>query len=135
MAQRFLGEPAWEDTPYEVLARLCARTASGAASPVESEGTLLNQSDISSISCKVYDPEGTLIVQTTPVVSDAVYNTLQTTGVFSRMPNGGNFVYKIPATAFPTGDTTNTAEITLTLGSGELVRAVWTIPVLNLNQS
>lgn len=135
MAQRFLGEAGWEDTPYTVLARVCARQASGSASPVTSEGVLITQSDLASITCKVYDAGGTVIVTTTPSISDVVYNTIQTTGVFSRIPNGGNFLYQIPATAFPTGDTTVTAEFTFTLTTGELVRAVWSIPVLNLIQS
>ena len=135
MAQRFLGEAGWEDTPYTVLARVCARQASGSASPVASEGVLVNQSDVDSISCKVYDASGTVIITTVPVVSDVIYIAIQTTGVFNRMPNGGNFLYQIPATGFPSGDTTVTAEITFTLDGGELMRAVWSIPVLNLIQS
>lgn len=136
MAKTYRGEAAFEDTPYTILARLCARVASGAASPVETEGKLIQQADVTSVTCKVYDSTGALVISTTPTVSDVIYNTLQTSQVFAKVSQGGgNFLYQIPATGFPTGATSVTVELTVTLTTGEPVRAVWIIPVINLNQS
>lgn len=134
-AKRFQWGPAWEDTPLTILARLCAKTATGSSSPVAEEGNLLLQADVALITCKVYDEGGTIVISTTPTISDVVYDTLQTTGVWKNLVRGGNFFYTIPATAFPTGLTEVNAEITLTLSSGEPLRLVGNVKVLNLVQS
>jgi len=78
MSMRFQGESGWEDTPYTVLARLCAVTASGSASPVETEGTLLNKTDVTSIACKIYDADGVVIITSVPSVVSSVYFLLET---------------------------------------------------------
>lgn len=135
MANVVRGEPVFEDTPVTVLGRLCAKTASGSASPITQEGSLVVQGDVTSISVKAYDETATLIVTTTPAASDVLFNTIQTTGLFSNLKRGGNFLYQLPATMFPTGSTNVRIEMTFTLTSGELVRSLWDFPVINLNQS
>ena len=135
MAEVFVSDPVFEDTPVTILARVCARVASGSLSPIQTEGSLLKQADVSSISCKVYDEVGTLIAETAPSKTNVIYDTLQTTGVFARIVRGGNFAYDVPATMFPVGAVNVQVEITITLTSGEPVRAVWLVPVINLNQS
>lgn len=134
-AKRFQWGPAWEDTPLTILARLCAKTATGSASPVPEEGNLLLQADVTSVTCKIYDEGGTIVISTTPTTSDVVYDTLQTTGVWKNLARGGNFLYTIPATGFPSGLTEVTVEITLTLSSGEPLRLIGNVKVLNLVQS
>jgi hypothetical protein len=135
VAEIFTGDPVFEDTPATVLARVCARVASGALSPIQTEGYLIKQTDIASIACKVYEEEGTLIIATTPSKTDVIYDTLQTIGVFAKLLRGGNFAYDIPATAFPSGSVNVRVEITITLTSGEPVRMIWEFPVLPLVQS
>ena len=135
MTCEFEGSAAFEDTPCTILGRVAALNGGGSASPVESEGTLVVQSDITSISVKVYSSLNVLINTYTPAASNVIYNTLQTTGVFSKLDQGGNFLYTIPATGFPEGDTTVRVEVTITLNSGDLVRGLWKIPVIALLQS
>lgn len=135
MSEVHVSDPVFEDTPATVLGRLCARNGSGAVSPIATEGELLQQADISSITVKAYDEAGTLITSTTPTISDVIYDALQTTGVFSKIARGGNFAYDCPATMFPTGSVNVRIEITFTLVSGGPVRALWDFPILPLNQS
>jgi hypothetical protein len=131
----FRGTEVFEDTPCDLIARFCAVVAGGAASPNEEEGTLIIQADVSSIVCKAYDIAGTLIATVTPSVSTVIYNTLQTSGVFAKLADGGNFLCKLPATCFPTGSTTVRVEVTILLNTGEPVRGIWLIDVINLIQS
>lgn len=135
MADTIRGVANYEDTPYTIMGRFCALVASGAASPNASEGTLILQADITSISVKAYDATGTLITSTTPAVADVWYDTLQTTGVWLKVAKGGNFRYTCPVAMFPSGNELVTLEVTITLTSGEPVRAVWDVPIINLNQS
>ena len=135
MSQTFRTSPHFEDTPLTVMGRFCARQATGSASPVAKEGNVLLQADITSISVKAYDATGTLIVETTPAKADVWFDTLQTSGVWTAVVRGGNFLYDCPATMFPTGNEMVTLEVTVTLTSTEPVRAVWQVPIINLNQS
>lgn len=135
MSQTFRSSPHFEDTPLTLMARFCARQGGGAVSPVAKEGKLLLKADITSISVKAYDSEGVLITSTTPSKTDVWYDTLQTADVWTAVVRGGNFLYDCPATMFPTGSVMVTIEVTVTLTSGEPVRAVWQVPVINLNQS
>lgn len=135
MAEIFVGESVFEDTPVTVLARVCARVASGSLSPIQTEGSLILLADVSSVAAKAYDEAGDLIASTAPSKADVVYDTLQTTGVFAKIPRGGNFSYDCPATFFPTGSVNVRVEITITLVSGEPVRMIWEFPILPLVQS
>lgn len=135
MSEIFRGVQAFEDTPYTIMARFAALQASGATSPVQTEGTLILKADITSISVKAYDDEGTLITETAPSKADVWYDALQTTGVWAKVARGGNFLYTCPATMFPSGTELVRLEVTVTLTSGEPVRAVWEVPVINLVQS
>lgn len=135
MAEIFVSDPVWEDTPATLLARVCARRASGDESPFPFEGNLIQQADVAGIECIAFDSSGEEIATTTPSASDVIYDDLQTDGVFSRIVRGGNFAYELPATMFPTGSTKVRVEITLTLTGGEPVRLVSSFKVLNLIQS
>ena len=135
MADTFRGEKAFEDTPYTIMARFCARAATGSASPNQTEGNLVLKADVTSITVKAYDAVGDLITSTTPAENDVWFDTLQTTGVFARIARGGNFLYDCPATMFPSGNEMVRLEVTVILTSGEPVRALWDVPVIGLNQS
>lgn len=135
MGQASRTSPHFEDTPLTIMKRICARLATGAVSPIAKEGKLILKADITSISVKAYDATGTLITSTTPSKTDVWYDTLQTTDVWTAVAQGGNFLYDVPATMFPSGNEMVTLEVTVTLTSTEPVRAVWEVPVINLNQS
>lgn len=113
-----------EDTPYELYMRVTAFNGSGAASPVANEGNLVTQANVSSIAVKAYDMEsgeqnGTTLA---PVVADTIYNTLQTTGIWARLTNGGNCRIVLPATFFPTGSKQVQIETTFTLSDASIIR-------------
>jgi len=110
-------------------------TATGDTSPIESEGKLIKQSDVSSISCKVYDATNTLINTYTPTAASNVFDTIQTTLSWLLLEDGGNFRYTIPASGFPTGGTVVRAEVTITLSDGSLATGLWDIDVTELRQS
>ncbi len=135
MSQVFRASPHFEDTLLTIMCRFCARQATGAVSPVAKEGKLILLADVTSVSVKAYDATGTLITSTTPTKTDVLYDTLQTSDVWTVVTRGGNFLYDCPATMFPTGNEMVRLEVTVTLTSGEPVRALWDVPVIGLNQS
>lgn len=126
---------AVEDRQCWLLGRFCAIAGTGAVSPVESEGKLLVQADVSSIEIKVYDSTGTLIVTLAPVVSTTIFNTLQTAEAWKKLSGGGNFRYQMPVTAVPTGATTVTAEATCTLADTTKATGIFELSVRGLYQS
>lgn len=126
---------AIEDRPCTIIGRFTAITATGNTSPVEAEGKLIKQADVSSISCKVYDPTGTIINTYTPTAASNVFDTIQTTLTWLLIDGGGNFRYTIPAGGFPSGGVVNRAEVTITLTDGSLATGLWDIDVTGLYQS
>ena len=126
---------AIEDRPCTIIGRFTAISATGNTSPIESEGKLIKQADVSSIACKVYDSTNTLINTYTPTAASNVFDTIQTTLTWLLLDSGGNFRYTIPATAFPAGNTVNRAEVTITLTDGSLATGLWDIDVTELHQS
>jgi len=82
-----------KDSSFTVLGRITAKNGSGAASPTASEGNLVQQADISSISIKQLDASGNEISgrSATPSVSDVIHDTLQTSGIWGAISGGGNF--------------------------------------------
>ena len=113
-----------EDSTAEVLARVTARNGSGSATGVNGEGNWLQQADISSIACNVYnltsDPDGdspnnigpltvSSVIVDTPVTSQAAW-TIDTVGY--------NFIHTIAGTVFPTGGSIYRVEYLFTLSGG-----------------
>lgn len=129
------GKSCYEDRPCHIVGRFTALTATGSTSPVSIEGKLVKKADVSSISCKVYDSTGSLINTYTPTAASNVYDTIQTAEHWQEIDGGGNFLYTIPASAFPTGGTVNRVEVTMTLTDGSLATGLWDIDVTELNQS
>lgn len=114
-----------EDTPYELYMRVTAFAGTGSASPVASEGNLLKIADVASIAVKAYDvTDGTQNGTTlAPTVNTTIYDTLQTTGVWSRISSGGgNCRIVCPATFFPTGGEQVQIEVTFTLTDASIIR-------------
>lgn len=126
---------AREDCQVVIFHRFCAISGSGAASPVTKEGNLITQSNVSSISVKIFDSTETQISTTlTPTAASTVFDTLQTTLTWGNIPDklGGNFRYVIPAAYQASGDVTQYAEVLVTLTDGTVLPAVWSYYVKKL---
>ena len=130
MTTGIYGGEAWEDIGACIIARFAAISGSGAASPVDTEGNLITQSDVSSIAVKVFDADKMQVGSTlTPSASSTVFDTLQTSGTWGNLKDGGNFRYTVPGTYFPIGGTTNRVEVVITLADGNKLPAVWNLAV------
>jgi len=129
-----LGE-AIEDRACTLLGRFTSITATGSTSPLPREGALIKKSDVTSIAAKAYDSTGTLIVSTVPTAADNIYDTIQTGTYWTNLNGGGNFKYLMPATAFPTGATTVSIEVTITQTDSTLATGLWSVVVYPLHQS
>jgi hypothetical protein len=131
----YTGE-AWEDIGATLIARFASIFGTGAASPDTTEGNLILQADVSSISVKVFDIDGTQISTTlAPSAASTIFDTLQTSGTWGNLSRGGNFRYSVPGDYFPTGGTTNRVEVVVTLTDGHKLPAVWTLAVVELKGS
>ena len=94
----------WQNGSADILARLVARGASGAS--VAGEGAALIQSDVVSITCKIFfldsaTPE-TAIATPSVVVSSAIFNALQTDSSWFTDSIGYNFFHSIAPNTFTT---------------------------------
>lgn len=73
-----------------------------------SDGTALQQADVTGITCKVFDLDSasptTAVASPTIVVASVIYDTLQTSDVrWTKDSTGYNFLHAMPPSAFPTG--------------------------------
>lgn len=115
---------SYEDQPVTVMSRV--RGLSGA---------YITQASLSAITCKVYNSTGTLVTSPTVTISSAVYDTLQTSDVrWTRDTTGYNFLFTIPATAFPLPGYYR-VEFKFTPSAGDPFHLVVRVHVLNLLQS
>ena len=113
-----------EDGSATVLARVTARDGTGSYTGVRGEGNWLKQADVSTITCKVFDLDGT--DPTTPTrepavtVSSAILDTPVTDGEdWDEDDTGYNFQHDLLSTDFPTGERRYRVEYKFTLtGSG-----------------
>lgn len=119
-----------EDGDATALGRITARNGSGAATGVDGEGNWLQQADVSTITCKVFDlnsatPE-TAITTPTVTVSSAVLDIPVTTNViWTKDTTGYNFLHDLAASNFPTGGHWYRVEYTVTLSGGAVFHGVY----------
>lgn len=97
-----------EDGSATALARMTARDGSGSATGVAGEGNWLQQADLSSITCAVFDltsaTPDTAVATPTVTISSAILNTpVTSTAIWCRDSVGYNFLHDLPPTVFPTG--------------------------------
>lgn len=114
-----------EDGSATVLARMTARDGSGSATGVAGEGNWLEQADLASITCSVFDltssTPGTAIVTPTVTISSAILDTPVTaTTIWCRDTVGYNFIHDLPVTAFPTGGNLYRVEYKFTTTGGSV---------------
>jgi len=97
-----------EDGTATVLARVCARDATGAATGVPGEGKWVKQADLSAITCAVYDlssaTPAVAIATPTVTISSAILDTPATSSeLWTEDTTGYNFIHDLASTNFPTG--------------------------------
>jgi hypothetical protein len=112
-----------ENSPTTILARL-----------VDAQGSLLTQANTSSISVKVFDRTSAEQVGATitPVISDTIYNTLQTDSRWTRDATGYNFAMVIGPAYFPAAPTTYRVEAKITPTIGSPFYVLWDLAAENI---
>lgn len=118
-----------EDGDCSVLARVCARNGSGAATGIDGEGNWIEPADLSSVTCKVFDlmslTPDTPITTPTVVIADAILDPPVTTAVlWTEDTTGYNFLHDLAAANFPTGDHRYLVEYEFTLTGGAKFRLI-----------
>lgn len=122
-----------EDGTVTILGRLTARDGSGAASPTATEGNLLQQADLSAIQVKVFDlgsatPDTattTLASGTDFNISDVVYDTIQTSGIWGLINGGGNYLHDLSATYFSASSRQYLVEVKFTTTGSTVAFGRW----------
>ena len=110
-----------EDGTATCLARVCAINGSGAATGVNGEGRWITQSDLSAITCNLFDVTAGSAAVSATVTSAAILNTPVTSQAnWASDTTGYNFLHTLPITAFPAADRTYRVEYKLTLNGGEV---------------
>lgn len=118
-----------EDGDATVLGRLTARNGSGSATGVDGEGNWIQQADVSTITCKVFDIEDDdteITPAPTVTVSSAILDTPVTTNViWTEDDVGYNFVHDLAASYFPVGGRRYRVEYTVTLSGGAVFHGIY----------
>lgn len=119
-----------EDGTATVLGRATARNGSGSPTGVRTEGNFLKQSNVSTITCAVYDRSSSTpanaIETPTVTISTSVLDTVVTTSVlWDEDTVGYNFLHDLANTNFPNGDVIYRVTYTWTLTGGEVFRIAY----------
>ena len=127
--RRVFTATAVRGSPLDLFARLTAVTTAGmTASPVASEGYLIKQADVSSISVKSYSSGVQIGTTQSPSPSAVIYDTLQTAAVWGVVGvSGGNAKYQVPASLLDTTADVVRIDISVTLTDGTV--APWLVDV------
>ena len=127
-ADIFVG-PVNEDGDFSIIGRVTAFDGTGAASPLEEEGNLVKQADLTSIQVKIYNTQSetpTTAEQTAnPTVASVIFDTLQTTGIWKLIRGGGNFKYDVAASWVPAGRTAYRIEVKFTTTGSKVYWGKW----------
>jgi len=122
---------AHEDAAFSVLARVCALSGTG-SEYLPGEGPVVKQTDVSSITCKVYDigtdKDATTGTEVTPAptvtVSTSVFDTLRTAGwPVDEDRDGYNFRHDLGVAYTAEGGEWRLVEYTFTLTDGTVAKA------------
>ena len=124
-------EVVWnEDGDATALGRITARDGSGIATGVDGEGNWLQQADISTITCKVFDldsttPDTEIATPTVTVATHVLDSPVTTNVIWTLDSTGYNFLHDLAASNFPTGDRTYLVEYKVTLSGGAIFHGVY----------
>lgn len=94
-------------SPLDMFGRMtAAATHDMAPSPVPSEGYVLKQEDVTSVTVSAYVESVQLGSTQTPDVTSVIYDTLQTSAIWGDVAatGGGNIRYQAPASLFDTDE-------------------------------
>jgi hypothetical protein len=94
------------------------------------DGSAIEQSEVTSITCAVTNiTTGSPVSVITPsiTVSDVIFDTLQTTALWTKDSTGFNFKHALPATAFPTGNNVYRVEYKFTPTAGAVFYVVFQV--------
>ena len=111
-----------EDGSATILGRVTSRSGSGAATGVDGEGNWVQQSDLSSIPCAVFDVSNanTSIATPSVTISSVILDTPVTTNVIWTIDSTGyNFIVDLAAASFPIGGHIYAVEYYFTATGGE----------------
>lgn len=119
-----------EDGSATVLGRITARNGSGSATGVNGEGNWLEQADISTITCKIFDLDGedpdTPTETPTVTVADVVLDTPVTSNaIWTKDSTGYNFLHDLAASYFATGGNRYRIEYKVTLTGGTVFHGTY----------
>lgn len=93
-----------------------------------SGGDYIQQSDLSSINCAVYDAiSGNELATPSVDISSSVYDTLQTDARWEEDDVGYNFAHTLPASALSSGSTRYRIEYKFQPSSGEQYYVVYDV--------
>ncbi len=120
-----------EDGSASVLGRLTARDGGGAATGVDGEGKWLQQADVQTITCNIFDLSSltpdTPLSSPAVVVATSILDTPVTDNeIWTRDTIGYNFLHDLISTSFPSGGNRYSVEYTVTLTGGTVFHAVYT---------
>lgn len=119
---------AFEDGGLSLMARVVGNNAAN-----------IVQSDITSITCSVFDLDSatpdTAIATPTITVANVVYDTLQTDNRWTKDSTGYNFRYDALASQVPTGDRRYRWEFVFNPASGEDFLVVFQVATLPIRTS
>lgn len=126
-----------EDGTATVLARVCARDATGAWTGEKGEGRFVKQADLSSITCNVFDRSSetpsTAIATPTVTISSAIQDSPVTNQeIWTLDTVGYNFVYDLAASNFPTGGNEYLVEFKFTTTGGTVWHLVFQGPAAKI---
>jgi hypothetical protein len=119
-----------EDGTATALARITARNGSGDATGVNGEGNWLQAADISTITYKLFDLDGSTPTTATEsgslTVANVVLDTPVTTNViWTKDTTGYNFIHDLTNTWFPNPNRRYRMEYTVTLTGGAVFHGVY----------
>jgi len=118
-----------QDGDVTLLGRVCFRDATGATSPSPCEGKLVQQADLSSITVELFDLDGadpdTADQTSTPTIADVIFNTLQTSDIWTNVSGGGNFLFDVPASWLTTGSRNYLVQAKFTNTGGKVGFGKW----------
>lgn len=118
----------WEDSGATCQARIIGQA-----------GVNITQASLSSITCKVFDLNGTTpdtpVATPTVTISSSVFDALQTDATWSTDDTGYNFSHTLAASIFTTGDHRYRVEYTFTPVTGEAFPVVFELMAQNLRGS
>ena len=129
-----------EDSTPEILGRVTARNATGAATGVSGEGKFLKIADVAGITAKFYnlttDPTGESPTSLTLTVADVIIDTPDESGeVWTKDDVGYNFRHTPSASLFATGGDIYRMEYRFELTGGAVFHEYFEGPALPIIQS